>query len=71
MLTFDCAFAGIFPAPGCTIITGTSRFKKTSINGCDIAQGYFYSRPLPLAEAENWLKTWRPEPPERPVKTVG
>jgi EAL domain-containing protein (putative c-di-GMP-specific phosphodiesterase class I) len=41
------------------------------INGCDIAQGYFYSRPLPLAEAENWLKTWRPEPPKRPARTAG
>ncbi|WP_166261526.1 bifunctional diguanylate cyclase/phosphodiesterase [Marinobacter salicampi] len=26
-------------------------------NGCDFAQGYFYSRPAPESEFENWLRT--------------
>ncbi len=40
------------------------------INGCDIAQGYFHSRPLPLPEAEKWLKRYHPAPPRRPVSAV-
>ena len=26
--------------------------------GCDIAQGYYISRPMPLAEYEDWLRRW-------------
>jgi EAL domain-containing protein (putative c-di-GMP-specific phosphodiesterase class I)/CheY-like chemotaxis protein len=29
-------------------------------NGCDIAQGYFFSRPLPVNDLLNWLATYRP-----------
>jgi EAL domain-containing protein (putative c-di-GMP-specific phosphodiesterase class I) len=29
-------------------------------NGCDIAQGYFFSRPLPVNDLLNWLATCRP-----------
>ena len=25
--------------------------------GCDLSQGYFYSRPLPADEFESWLRT--------------
>jgi EAL domain-containing protein (putative c-di-GMP-specific phosphodiesterase class I) len=27
--------------------------------GCDIAQGFFFSRPLPAQEMVSWLKTYR------------
>ena len=27
--------------------------------GCDQAQGYYMSRPVPAAELEHWLSTWR------------
>jgi EAL domain-containing protein (putative c-di-GMP-specific phosphodiesterase class I) len=29
-------------------------------NGCDIAQGYLFSRPLPLNDLISWLATYRP-----------
>ncbi|MCF2558249.1 EAL domain-containing protein [Fournierella massiliensis] len=35
--------------------------------GCDMIQGYFYSRPLPIAEFEAWLNErgeWEAEKPE-------
>jgi len=28
-------------------------------NGCDSAQGYFFSRPIPVKEMINWLETYR------------
>jgi diguanylate cyclase (GGDEF)-like protein len=28
--------------------------------GCDIAQGYFVSRPMPAADLARWLNTWNP-----------
>ena len=28
--------------------------------GCDVIQGYLFSRPLPAADMENMLKTWNP-----------
>jgi EAL domain-containing protein (putative c-di-GMP-specific phosphodiesterase class I) len=27
-------------------------------HGCDQAQGYFLSRPIPAAELEHWLDLW-------------
>ena len=30
-------------------------------NGCDIIQGYYYSKPLSSNEMENFLKSWRPK----------
>ena len=30
-------------------------------NGCDIAQGYFFSRPLPLKNMQIWLHAYRSE----------
>ena len=30
--------------------------------GCDQSQGYFYSRPLPAAEFEAWLRTLNDSP---------
>jgi EAL domain-containing protein (putative c-di-GMP-specific phosphodiesterase class I) len=27
--------------------------------GCNSAQGYFFSRPIPIGEITNWLKTYR------------
>jgi diguanylate cyclase (GGDEF)-like protein len=26
--------------------------------GCDVGQGYYFSRPLPLEEFENWVRDW-------------
>jgi diguanylate cyclase len=45
--------------------------------GCDQAQGYYMSRPVPAAELERWLSTWRapddfPDIPElQPIGSLG
>ena len=42
--------------------------------GCDQAQGYYMSRPVPAAELDHWLSTWRPtdELPDFPeLQTTG
>jgi len=33
--------------------------------GCDVGQGYYFSKPLPLEEFENWVRDWnaRAAPP--------
>ena len=33
------------------------------VNGCDSAQGYFFSRPIPAGEMAIWLKTYRDTSP--------
>ena len=27
--------------------------------GCDIAQGYFIARPMPIVDAMKWMEDWR------------
>jgi len=27
--------------------------------GCDIAQGYFIARPMPIADAMQWMREWQ------------
>jgi EAL domain-containing protein (putative c-di-GMP-specific phosphodiesterase class I) len=36
-----------------------------AVNGCDVVQGYFFSRPLDADAARNWLA--RPKEPVEPV----
>jgi EAL domain-containing protein (putative c-di-GMP-specific phosphodiesterase class I) len=36
-------------------------------NGCDIVQGYFFTRPLPPAAAVAWLKDYRSKLPTVPL----
>ncbi|MCW2601339.1 MAG: diguanylate cyclase/phosphodiesterase [Frankiales bacterium] len=36
--------------------------------GCDRAQGYHLSRPLPADRLGEWLRAWRPHPRREPVK---
>ncbi|WP_420427998.1 EAL domain-containing protein [Algiphilus sp.] len=31
--------------------------------GCEMAQGYYYTRPLPLAQVDSWLQQWIPRVP--------
>lgn len=41
--------------------------------GCDVAQGYYISKPIPASQFESWLKGWRPSPKtgsKRTRKTV-
>jgi predicted signal transduction protein with EAL and GGDEF domain len=33
--------------------------------GCDVAQGYHISRPLPADQVAGWMAGWRPRIPER------
>jgi len=49
-------------------------YTELSRLGCDQAQGYFMSRPVPAAELDTWLSTWRPpdELPDIPeLQTTG
>jgi len=40
--------------------------------GCDQAQGYFMSRPVPAAELDHWLRTRHPsDPAELPHQRTG
>ena len=36
-----------------------SILKRLSTLGCDIAQGYFIARPMPIVEAMQWMEGWR------------
>jgi EAL domain-containing protein (putative c-di-GMP-specific phosphodiesterase class I) len=36
-------------------------------NGCDIAQGYFFTRPHPPAAAVAWLREYRSKLPRSPL----
>jgi EAL domain-containing protein (putative c-di-GMP-specific phosphodiesterase class I) len=38
--------------------------------GCDQAQGYYMSRPVPAAELEHWLSTWRGDDEPTDARTV-
>jgi diguanylate cyclase (GGDEF)-like protein len=38
--------------------------------GCDQAQGYYMSRPVPAAELEHWLSTWRGDNEPTDPRTV-
>ena len=37
------------------------------VNGCDSAQGYFFSRPIPAKEMVIWLRTYRDASPSPPL----
>jgi EAL domain-containing protein (putative c-di-GMP-specific phosphodiesterase class I) len=34
-------------------------WRYLSVSGCETAQGYFISRPLPPNELSVWLETWQ------------
>jgi diguanylate cyclase len=36
-----------------------SILKRLGMLGCDIAQGYYIARPMPIAEAMKWMDGWR------------
>ncbi|MEV0156417.1 bifunctional diguanylate cyclase/phosphodiesterase [Micromonospora sp. NPDC050686] len=39
--------------------------------GCDVAQGWFYARPMPAEELTGWLARYRPVRPTVPVEEQG
>ena len=51
-------------------VESSAAFESLSSYGCDVAQGYFMSRPVPAAELDQWFADRSAEPgPELPVAT--
>lgn len=49
------AFGRIVIAEGAETTAHLQRLREL---GCDIAQGYGLSRPMPADQVEDWVKTW-------------